>query len=109
MKQCRSRGTSFASFALTLVLLHFDARVACSQTSNGVLREVYSNVAGNTIAELTSHPSFPSSPTLETVQPIFEAPTDIDESYGQRMRALLLPPVTLLASSSRSTPSRPRP
>src|SRR5687768_6009208 len=94
MKQCRSRGAFFAPFALALVLLHFHARVASAQSSNGVLREVYSNIAGNTIGELTSHPSFPSSPTLETIQPIFEAPTDVEESYGQRMRALLLPTVT---------------
>src|SRR5258705_659261 len=63
--------------------------------SNGVFREVYLNTGpGNAVSDLTSHPSFPDNPSSENVQPDFEAPTDIAEEYGQRMRALLLPPVT---------------
>ena len=59
-----------------------------------MLREVYQNIAGGTIPDLTNAAIFPSSPTLETIQTIFEAPNEFDENYGQRMRALLLPPVT---------------
>src|SRR5256885_3081768 len=60
--------------------------------SNGVLREVYFNIGGNAISGLTSNPSFPGSPGLETIQPTFEAPSEFNDNYGQRMRALLLPP-----------------
>jgi hypothetical protein len=67
---------------------------ARAQSSNGVLREVYLNIPGGAIADLTSHPSFPASPSLETIQPTFEAPTEFAENYGQRMRALLIPPAT---------------
>ncbi len=67
---------------------------AAAQTSNGVLREVYSNIGGNSVADLTSHPSYPGSPSLETIQPTFEAPNEFSDNYGQRMRALLIPPVT---------------
>src|SRR2546427_3640404 len=60
--------------------------------SNGVLREVYFNIGGNAISDLTSNPSFPDSLGLETIQPTFEAPSEFNDNYGQRMRALLLPP-----------------
>ena len=95
MKQCCIGRGSFAALALSVILPGLDPQVVCAQTpSNGVLREVYQNIGGGTIADLTNHASFPSSPTLETIQPIFEAPTEFDENYGQRMRALLLPPLT---------------
>ena len=95
MKQCRIGRGFFAALALSFVLPGLDPQFLSAQTvSNGVLREVYQNIAGGTIPDLTNNPSFPSSPTLETIQPIFEAPTEFDENYGQRMRALLLPPLT---------------
>jgi hypothetical protein len=94
MKYCRFRGARCAPFLLVGVVLLAGLSPICAQQVNGVLREVYSNIAGNSIGDLTGHPSFPNSPSLETIQPIFEAPTDVAESYGQRMRALLIPPVT---------------
>lgn len=94
MKRCCSRGAFAASFFGLAAFLFAGVSAVSAQSSNGVLREVYSNIAGNAITDLTSHPSYPSSPTLETIQPIFEAPIDVDESYGQRMRALLVPPMT---------------
>ncbi|HXG48446.1 MAG TPA: PA14 domain-containing protein, partial [Methylomirabilota bacterium] len=60
----------------------------------GVLREVYTGINGNAVSDLTNHPSFPASPGLETIQPTFEAPSEFADNYGQRMRALLIPPVT---------------
>src|SRR5688572_30594056 len=62
--------------------------------SNGVLREVYLNIPGNAVTDLTGHPSFPGSPGLETIQPTFEAPSEFNDNYGQRMRALVLPPMS---------------
>jgi Lamin Tail Domain/CotH kinase protein/Putative Ig domain len=67
--------------------------VSGQASSNGVLREVYLGIGGNAISDLLNHPSFPNSPSLETIQPDFEAPVNVAESYGQRMRALLLPPM----------------
>src|SRR5688572_15945020 len=62
--------------------------------STGVFREVYENIGGGvSVADLTSHPSFPNSPTAETVEPNFESPTDILDNFGQRMRAYVVPPV----------------
>jgi hypothetical protein len=62
--------------------------------SNGVLREVYYNIGGGTIAALTSSPAFPNSPSEEFVENAFEAPSNFADNYGQRMRALLVPTVT---------------
>src|SRR2546423_13748667 len=64
------------------------------QPSNGVLREVYLNIGGNAISDLTSSPNFPNNPSFESIEPIFEAPQNIAESYGQRMRAQVIAPVT---------------
>lgn len=92
MKYCRLRPPSFVRFLLAFHL--FSAVGLNAQQSNGVLREVYLGIGGNAVSDLTGHPSFPNSPSLETIQLIFEAPNEFAESYGQRMRALVIPPVT---------------
>jgi len=66
---------------------------AFAQT-NGVLREVYYNVSGTAVANLTSAPNFPGRPNEEFIATAFEAPSNFADNYGQRMRALLVPPVT---------------
>ncbi|MBK8000335.1 MAG: hypothetical protein IPK15_16840 [Verrucomicrobia bacterium] len=92
MKYCRIRGALVTS--LWLVCVAFLTSNLPAQQSNGVLREVYLGIGGGAVSDLTSNPSFPNSPSLETIQSIFEAPTEFAENYGQRMRALLLPPIT---------------
>ena len=62
--------------------------------TNGILREVYGNIAGTSVANLTSAPSFPANPSAEAIESAFEAPSNFSDNYGQRMRALLLPPTT---------------
>jgi len=94
MKYCRIRGSARASFFLVSAVLGLSVPFASGQSSNGILREVYLGIGGNAVSDLTTHPSFPSSPSVETIQPTFEAPTEFAENYGQRMRALLLPPIT---------------
>jgi hypothetical protein len=94
MKQCCTRGRASAPILLVPILLGLGLFNLAAQSSNGVLREVYLGIGGNAVSDLLNHPSFPSSPSVETIQPTFEAPTEFAESYGQRMRALLLPPLT---------------
>src|SRR5687767_3886358 len=62
--------------------------------SNGVFREVYLNIQGEALSGLTNHPSFPNSPSSEGTIFDFDAPQNIAENYGQRLRALLVAPVT---------------
>ena len=78
---------------LTVAVLVLCFSEALAQT-NGVLREVYYNIGGGTVADLTSAPNFPNNPDDVTLESAFEAPSNIGDNYGQRMRALLLPPVT---------------
>ena len=66
-----------------------------AQSSNGVLREVYLNAGGGSIPGLTNSANYPDNPSLdEILTNAFEAPTDWADSYGQRCRALVLPPIT---------------
>ncbi len=63
--------------------------------SNGVLREVYLNAGGGSIPGLTNAPAYPNSPSFDGIlTTAFEAPSDVLDNYGQRLRALLIPPIT---------------
>src|SRR5437870_4875968 len=62
--------------------------------TTGVLREVYYNVSGGTVDALINSPNYPDRPDEEFIENAFEAPTDFADNYGQRMRALLVPPTT---------------
>ena len=94
MMNCRFSCSFRASLLVLLQLTLCLAPTVRAQNSNGVLREVYLNIGGGSISDLTNHPSFPNSPSLETIQPIFEAPNEFAENYGQRMRALLVAPLS---------------
>lgn len=60
-----------------------------------LLREVFSDIQGNAISDLTNNPAYPASPSETTVlTQFFEAPTDVMEAYGQRLRGTFLAPVT---------------
>lgn len=63
---------------------------AQAQTS-GVLREVWTNLEGSTVADLTLAENFPAAPVLRTVDASFSTPVNWAERYGVRMRAYLTP------------------
>ena len=63
-----------------------------AQASNGVLREVWLNISGTAVSDLTNNAAYPNSPSFESLQSVFEAPTDWSDYYGTRMRAWVLPP-----------------
>lgn len=90
---CWFRAGCRAGLALAAGLLCAQGLRGQSQ-SNGVLREVYLNISGGAISDLTNAPNFPNHPDLTTIESAFEAPSNFGQSYGQRMRALLVPPVT---------------
>lgn len=61
--------------------------------SNGVLREVYYSIGGGgAVADLTNSARFPDNADEAFIESAFEAPSNFSDNYGQRMRALLLPP-----------------
>jgi CotH kinase protein/Lamin Tail Domain/PA14 domain/Putative Ig domain len=66
-----------------------------AQPASGLLREVYQGIGGTSVSDLTSAAIFPDSPTSTGyVTDFFEAPTDVLEEYGQRLRGFVVPPVS---------------
>ncbi|HUS35494.1 MAG TPA: lamin tail domain-containing protein, partial [Verrucomicrobiae bacterium] len=83
--------------ALTLLLTTVCVTQTSAQTppANGLLREVWSNIPGGLVSDLTNNAAYPNNPTSTNyVTDFFEAPVDIAEWYGQRMRGYVVPPTT---------------
>jgi len=78
-------------FVLNCILFVALYQSVCGQT---ILREVYTNITGTSIANLTASDKFPYYPDLRTYQTNFEAPTSFGDYYGTRMRGYLIPPVS---------------
>ena len=54
--------------------------------------QVWENIPGNSINDLTSDPRFPEPPViLRERSPAFETPTDFAEQYGQRVHGYIVP------------------
>lgn len=80
---------------LLSLLANLCLAVSASAQSNCVLREVWFNIGGSAVADLTNSAAFPNSPSFDGVLTNgFESPTDVYDDYGQRLRALLIPPTT---------------
>ncbi len=81
------------SLVLPAAVLVLCVSIAHGQSS-GVVRELYTGIAGGSIPGLTNSANFPSNPTEVFLEAAFEAPSNFSDNYGQRMRALLTPPVS---------------
>ncbi len=58
--------------------------------TEGILRQVYNNIPGILVSDLTSHPSFPDNPTSQgVITAAFEAPQNVGDNYGQRMHGFI--------------------
>jgi hypothetical protein len=79
---------------LIFVALILSALPGVRAQSNAVLREVFRDIPGGTVADLTSSAKFiANTPDEENLlTSLFEAPTDVLENYGQRVRALITAP-----------------
>lgn len=102
------RSLSSALFTIALLAILRLGGSASAQTSNGVLREIWFNIGGTAVADLTNNAAYPASPSAqEILSNGFETPTDVYDYFGYRLRALLIPPVTgtyyfLIASDDNS-------
>ncbi len=78
-----------------LLLSLFVADAGHAQSSNGVMREVWFNITGTAVADLTNNAAFPNNATFKDILTDgFETPSDVYDYYGERLRALLVPPVS---------------
>jgi Leucine-rich repeat (LRR) protein len=62
--------------------------------ASAFIREMFRNIPGNSVADLTQNPAFPKQPNLVQVLRAFEAPQNVGDNYGQRLYGYLAPPVT---------------
>lgn len=67
--------------------------LSCTATGT-ILLERYDGISGTTIADLIGAPNYPNSPTTTSLPTIFEAPTNIADDYGIRMRGVICAPET---------------
>jgi hypothetical protein len=71
------------------VTVTFDYYVA-----GGLKRDVYTNIAGTAVSDLTNHAHFPGQPDFSEKIWQFESPSDSGESYGARLSGFVVPSVT---------------
>ncbi len=68
---------------------------AAFQITRGFLRqEMFADIPGNALTNLTNDPKFPSQPGAVTYRPGFETVTAIGVNYGVRLSGFLRPPQT---------------
>ena len=58
----------------------------------GVIREVWQDIPGYRIMDLTSNPNFPNTPSSIEVLDKFDAPHNVDDNYGSRIRGFFKAP-----------------
>jgi hypothetical protein len=85
-----SIGDRIRAVSIVLILL------CCQMLQAGsLLREVYLDLPGVTLADLTNTPAFLAKPSsTNLITDLFEAPTDVAENYGQRLSAIFTAPIS---------------
>lgn len=58
----------------------------------GIRREVWNDVSGDTIADLTGLASYPASPDVVEILPALEVSGPVADDYGERLSGYLVPP-----------------
>ncbi|MGB8170773.1 MAG: putative Ig domain-containing protein [Chthoniobacteraceae bacterium] len=77
------------------VTTSFNWTVLVTNIGTGTLvREVWNNITGTTIASLTGNAAYPASPSSRGSVTTFEAPTNVADNYGQRIRGYIYAPLT---------------
>jgi len=84
----------FAQKVAVCVLAVIVMAGSMSAQTHGVLREVFTDILGSSVSDLTNNASFPKNPSIVSFESSFEAPSDFADNYGTRMRALFTPPIT---------------
>jgi hypothetical protein len=62
--------------------------------SVGIRREVWTNITGSAVSNLTSDSRYPASPTTTEMWSMLETPRAWADQYGERLAGWITPPVT---------------
>ena len=65
-----------------------------SAETASILYEYWAGIPGSAVTDLTSHPNFQRTPTSREWLSQFEAPSQLGQDYGARLRSYLNPPVS---------------
>lgn len=83
--------------AVTFVALTAAGPATAAEIPPGgaLLQEIWENIPGASVSDLTNSPDYPDRPTSSSyATDLFESPTDILENYGLRMHGYLIAPQT---------------
>ncbi len=64
------------------------------QGAGFILREYWSGIGGTAVANLTTNPNYPDTPTGTTYPTLFDGPVNWQENYGTRIHGYVHPPVS---------------
>ncbi|MHC5185152.1 MAG: CotH kinase family protein, partial [Planctomycetota bacterium] len=70
------------------------SEVTGSGSTGSILREYWTGITGTAVSDLTNDSSYPNSPTSSNSLTTFQAPVDMGDDYGTRIRGYLHPPTT---------------
>jgi hypothetical protein len=66
----------------------------CNYTRGAVTQEIWTNVSGTSISDLTGLSTFPNTPNVKRDLSELKLTYDYGENYGDRTQAIIYPPVT---------------
>jgi len=69
-------------------------RNAGGTVAKGLSRQVWLNLAGNTVGDLTGNAAYPYNPDISDTVTDFELPMNIGETYGSCLQGYIVPPVS---------------
>lgn len=60
----------------------------------GLIREVWKDLGGSSVATLKDDPYFPNDPSLIEIIENFDSPFDVEKDYGTKVRGYFVAPET---------------
>lgn len=84
-------GTPVLSGSGTITINVIDATTI---SLGGIAQQIWTNMNGASVNDLTGDPRYPFSPTVTRTLTAFEGPSGYGSDYGTRTRALVTPPAT---------------
>ena len=77
----------------TLVVMHASTQTPCNGTGS-INFQRWNNISGTAVTALTTHPSYPNSPSLTGTRTLFEMPINSGNNFGVRVNGYICPPTT---------------